>query len=208
MTNTRVLIALGFIAGLICAGCGSASDDPGLQDLLLTVTDLPAGFAAATPEAPQRIESDRPDCADTLQALEVEPNRDPKVREERAFFRNAELIAVQEVVRQYQSADRAVAEFTRITALLPGCTNFHVHFPNDGLKFAETVTPVSAVTTTNTSWAADVDVTTQGSTVSSRLILLHRGPLLAVVSIFTPFGAQPPLVDQALQAADRRLQST
>lgn len=208
MTHSRGLIALGVVAGLVCGGCGSASGDPRLPDLLLTVADLPAGFAATAPESPQKIESDRPDCANTLQALEVEPNRDPGVQEGRAFFRNAELAAVQEVARRYQSADRASAEFTRITALLTGCPNFRVRFPHDGLEFAETVTPVSTSTTTNTAWAAEVNVTAQGSTVSSRLILLRRGPLVAVVSVFTPFGAKPALVDQALRAADRRLQST
>ncbi|PVZ04554.1 hypothetical protein [Actinomycetospora cinnamomea] len=209
--TTTVRLLLGLLC-LCCVGtgCAAAADvtrQPTLVGVLLIASDLPPGFEEADPEPPMPLESDRPECASTLDQLEVVPADEPGVAEERILFRNVTKTVVQHVVRQYPDSVRAAAEVTRARTVLADCVSFEVHFPGDGLSLTETVRPISAPATANPAWAAEVTVTGQGATLTNTLVLIQQGPLLSVVSVFTPFGPEPELVARAVSTVDQRMAS-
>ncbi|WP_436492874.1 hypothetical protein [Actinokineospora sp. HUAS TT18] len=181
MTRLAWLAALSLLAA--CTEAPTAS--PELNTHLLTAGDLPQGFADYTPPQTDRPKSDRPECEEALNRLEIEV----VPPEARAAFISADGTIVQHVVR------RGIADI----GPLDQCGSFSLTYP-DGMTATETVEVRSI-----DPWSAEIVADFGALSTRNRLTVITAGDRVAIVSIVTPDGAEDSLVDTVVGKARAKL---
>ncbi|OLT12166.1 hypothetical protein BJF78_24865 [Pseudonocardia sp. CNS-139] len=189
---------------VLATGCAGPAADPDLSAALLQPADLPAGYGPIPPEPSDgAVSSTDPDCAATLDGIEVDPPADPTVQEVRALFGDATFGRIQHVVRAYP-AGQAAAEVERVRAVLAGCSTFENTYA-DSSTVTLTVTPRTAPAVGEAAWAGEIRAETDAFALVNQLVLVQAGDRTAALSVLTPDGPDIATVDDLAERAAARL---
>jgi hypothetical protein len=200
----RILWILAPIMMVATIGCGTAGtpvqqQDATLASRLLTQADLPGGFRGYSPDSTDRPTSDRPDCENTLQSLEID-GPPPGATEARTTFMADDGTSIQHVVRQY-SDDGANTTLRDASRVLANCRKFELRYA-DGTTMTSSV---ETLTSTDDRWTGNVIVDADALSLHNRLTLLSAGNRLAVLSIVTPDQVDEDLVATLTDVAQAKL---
>lgn len=189
---------------LATVGCGTAGtpveqQDATLAGWLLTRADLPAGFRDYKPEPTDRPTSDRADCEDTLNSLEI-AGPPPAATEARTAFNADDGTTVAHIVRQYPN-NGAKTTLRDASRILADCGTFELRY-GDGTT---TTMSVETLTSTDDRWTGNVIADTSAMSIHNRLTLLSAGSRLAILSIVTADQVDDDLAASLTDAAQTKL---
>ncbi|MEU9264525.1 hypothetical protein AB0E04_03600 [Streptomyces sp. NPDC048251] len=152
-----------------------------LSSALLTTGQLPAGYVRTGLRNDPPTRSNRPECLDTLNALESYRSTRPGAVEARATFAQSQSGPfLQEVVRGLPGSG-ARQDLRQAAAVLSGCGEFAIGW-SDGMTGTERVVAHGSAGIADASWHATVTATSETFTVQETLVLVVVGKTLVVLS--------------------------
>ncbi|MDR6976156.1 hypothetical protein J2X68_002844 [Streptomyces sp. 3330] len=152
-----------------------------MSSALLTTGRLPGGSVRTALRNDPPIRSDRPECVDTLNALEsYRSTRAGAVEARAAFAQSQSGRFLQEVLRALPGSG-ARTDLRQAAAVLSGRAEFAIG-RSDGTTGTERVVAHGSAGVGDASWHATVTATSETFTVQETLVLVVVGRTLVVLS--------------------------
>ncbi|GAA2709263.1 sensor domain-containing protein [Actinoplanes palleronii] len=197
MSVLRLLLIL----PLGVAGCTGSAPDPVVRPpstALLTVSDLPAGFAEAPALPVTALTSEPPGCAPAMNRLELQPMTAPGVHESRVNFADAAGFArIQEILLRYDD-DGAAGRFVDETrGMLASCRSYLLS-DGTGPQLQVTVTPAA------TGVGAAIEARGPGYSVHENLVVARSGPTVILLMHSGPEPVDAALTERLVTTAQHR----
>jgi hypothetical protein len=184
---------------------GQAADVLPLSSLrlgLLRDTDVPTGYLTSEPQDLVDSSSTPPECAETLNELELDRPADVRASQVRASFaRSGTGPWIQEILRSYPRGG-AESRFDAAVAVLESCPRFLVDAAP--FTFVETVTPLELPPVGSESWAGEIVTESDALSLTEHLVLSRVETFLVVLDVLDADRPDPAeTASLARTAADR-----